>query len=132
MDHNDGVGDEDKKLIYLQEIHAYKAVQSPPFQFDTTLAKQVLPFIDLVRRFNGKRLATKSTREVQVEQQYMHKVSIIKQKLITFTQLTSDIAHWQCSFRQEHGTSSSPSDIPDQVTDTMSCRQTLKILLSKF
>lgn len=53
--------------------------------------------------------------------------SIHHQKLTSkFTQLTTKIADWERSFRRQHGTDPSPSDIPEQVANTMLCRRTLK------
>ena len=124
----DNVDKRADEVIYLQEIH--KHVEPPPIKLATSLAKQVLQFIDdteLVRRFDKARLAARSTTECQIQQQYMHTASNIKEKLTSkFKQLTTEIADWERSFRQQHGSDPSPSDIPEQVANTMLHRRTLK------
>ena len=113
--------DETGVHVYLEKIQEEEVASV--HQLGTALGRQIAPFIDdiqLVQIFNRKRQAVRSTRDVRAQQQYMHTVSIIKDKLGNkFKELTSQIEDWKMSFLHEQGTHPSPSDVPEQIAQTM-------------
>lgn len=123
--------DETGEHVYLKQIQEDEV--APVYQLETSLGKQIAPFIDdsqLVRRFDRKRKAIRSIQDVRAQQQYMYIASIIKDKLSNkFEQLTCQIEDWKKVFLHDHGTHPSPSDVPEHIAQTMKKRQTLKKII---
>ena len=113
--------DETGVHVYLKKIQEEEV--APVYKLGTALGRQIAPFIDnikLVQRFDRKRQAVRSTRDVRAQQQYMHTVSIIKDKLGNkFKELITQIEDWKMSFYHEQGTHPSPSDVPEQIAQAM-------------